>query len=181
MFEAIGLEYDDIEEWAQTVRYEAYPQTCTWSIGIWEWVYGIDTDDTLPLDFRRGRIMSKRLQHPPINPARIEAILTALTGVPVTVIENTGPYMFEVILDESQLSAANLTQMYRVLRQIKPSHLSFTASSYIKMEFEVTDYFAEVISEYFKIFYTEEASTKNDAVDYSAAAYNEIVKEVYTE
>lgn len=124
MFEVIGREYDDMAKWSEELKYEAFPQTATWSISIWEFIYGFEPDDTLPLDFRRGRILSKRLQHPPINPARIEAILSALVGVPVEVIENVAPYTFRVIVDETEIPAVNLNQMFRLLRQIKPSHLA---------------------------------------------------------
>ena len=124
LYEAIGREYDEMAGWADTVHLEAFPQTCTWSIGIWEWIYGIEPDDALPMDFRRGRILSKRLQQPPINPARIEAILSALVGVPVEITEGVSPYTFKVTVDEAGMPATNLSQMYRLLREIKPSHLS---------------------------------------------------------
>ena len=105
---------------------------------IWEWIYDIAPDPTLPLDFRRGRILSGRLQQPPINPARIEAILGALVGVPVAIHENIAPYMFEVQLDQTGTSAVNLHLMYKLLGEIKPSHLSVGYTSKFNYEDTVT-------------------------------------------
>jgi hypothetical protein len=138
----MGQEYDDMADWAYTVRQEAFVQTCTWSLPIWEWLYGIEPDDALPIDYRRGRILSKKLQVPPINPARIEQILSALTGVPVEIIENEGPYTFRVVVDESTMPVENLKQMFRLLREIKPSHLSFCTESQSRKYFETEIFIA---------------------------------------
>jgi len=124
IMEVIGREYDDMGEWARSLVNEAFPQTCTWSIPIWEFVYGIEPDDALTLEFRRQRIMTKRLQRPPINPARIEAVLSALTGCPVTVTENVAPYTFRVDVYEFRENIYDYRTALKTLRTIKPSHLS---------------------------------------------------------
>ena len=53
MYEVIGREWDEMREWAEELKAEIYPQTCTWSIDIWEWIYGRESNDCLPLDDRR--------------------------------------------------------------------------------------------------------------------------------
>jgi len=125
MFEAIGREYDDMALWARELRYEAFPQTCTWGIEIWEFAYGIETDGSFPLEFRRQRVLSKRLQRPPINPGRIEEALRLLTGCQVKVTENVGPYKVRVEVDGSGGVPYDTNEASRVLRRIKPSHISF--------------------------------------------------------
>ena len=75
MFESIGREYDDMAKWSRELKYETRPQTCTWSISIWEFIYDIESDENLPLEYRRQQILAKRLSRPPINPARIEFVL----------------------------------------------------------------------------------------------------------
>jgi hypothetical protein len=166
-------------EWARAVIDEAFPQTCTWSIAIWEFVYGYEPDDTLPLEFRRGRILSHRLSAPPINPARIEAALSALTGVPVTITEFVADYTFSVTVDESELTAVNLEQMIRVLRQMKPSHLSF--ESRIVPVFNVTDYHAGAEAAFYREFFYEEIEVITDGATYYAGAIAELIREFFTE
>ena len=53
MYEVIGREWDEMRGWAEELQNEIHPQTCTWSVAIWEWVYGIEPDETLPLEYRR--------------------------------------------------------------------------------------------------------------------------------
>ena len=46
MYEVIGREWDEMRAWAEGLKTEINPQTCTWSVAIWEWVYGIESDET---------------------------------------------------------------------------------------------------------------------------------------
>ncbi|MCL2087660.1 MAG: YmfQ family protein, partial [Oscillospiraceae bacterium] len=137
MFEAMGREYDEMAEWTQNLALEFFPQTCTWSIGFWEQLYGIESDVSLPLDFRRGRIRAKKLQKPPLNPARIEAAIFALTGVPIALVESDEPYTFEVVLKPTD-DEPNHSLMFRTIRAIKPSHLSFTTILPLNSETKLT-------------------------------------------
>jgi uncharacterized protein YmfQ (DUF2313 family) len=139
LFEVMGQEYDDMAKWAQELRYEAFPQTCTWSITFWEFVYGYEPDDNLTLEQRRARLLAHVWSHPPINPARIEEALSLLTGTAVRIIENVAPYTFRVVFDESGLHDVDWKSPdYRSallhLRRIKPSHLSFNAESIVENE-----------------------------------------------
>ena len=154
LYEAMGREYEEMGTWAQSLRLEAFPQTCTWSIAIWEWVYGIEPDDALPLSYRRQRIWAKVLQKPPINPARVEEALSLLTGCPVCVTENIAPYTFMVEVDESD-TAANHDAVLRTIREIKPSHLTAEVRSVVKHTFEIKSYDAGVWSEYMEEVFTE--------------------------
>jgi hypothetical protein len=167
MFEVIGREYDDIGEWTRTLRYEAFPQTATWSIPIWELIYEIEPDDTLSLEYRRGRILSKKLSTAPINPARIEAALSALTGAPVNITENIAPYVFKVEVGKG-LTAIDLDLMLRTLRRKKPSHLSFNVI--VKEELWINDYYGIATSKYIREYHIEEGELFTDVTDYHAAA-----------
>jgi len=125
MFEVIGREYDEMAEWARGLRAEIFPQTCTWSIPIWEWVYGFEPDDTLSLDHRRQRILAKIIGTAPINPEVIRRGVASLTGAQVEIIENVAPYVFNIIIYLSG-EPVNFVEALRYVRRIKPSHLAFT-------------------------------------------------------
>ncbi len=180
LFEVIGREYDGMADWARNLRLEAFVQTCTWSIHIWEWVYGIEPDDALPLEVRRGRILIKKLERPPINPARIEEILSTLTGVPVAVVENIAPYTFKVELDESASLAVNFSEMFALLRKIKPSHMAFRVHSRIKIGYTATDCVATYAGDYVRDFYSEEIPIPAHATAYTAHAGYDTIREAYT-
>ena len=158
LLETIGREYDDMDRWTEELRLEAFPSTCTWSIAIWEFVYGIEPDDSLPLEYRRQRILLRRQVRAPINPARIAYRLSMVTGLPVVVTEFVAPYTFRVEIDESSIWSGtggffDFQIALRLLKQIKPSHLSFIVLSVVNLEWDTTDYHAgatvERISEHF--------------------------------
>ena len=179
MYEVIGREYDQMEYWAQNIRFEIFPQKCTWSIPIWEWMYGFEPDDTLTLEFRRGRIMSKIFEHPPINPERIAAALSAFTGCPVRITDPIAPYTFRIIMDESETTIFNHPAVLKLLRTIKPSHLSFKYEVFIQRKYFVTDYHAGAFCEYIREYHSEETEIITDAVDYSAGTAAEYTREYH--
>ncbi|MFP3153146.1 YmfQ family protein [Lachnospiraceae bacterium ZAX-1] len=142
LFEVIGREYSEMRTWSKELRLEAFPETCTWGIPIWEAVYGIESDNTKPLECRRQQILLKRLRRPPINPARMEEIVSALTGCPVQITENTEPYTFRIDVDESAGISAPYQSVEEVLRQIKPSHLAMNIWFNTYKTFSTKDYSA---------------------------------------
>lgn len=181
MFEVIGREYDEMTEWSELLKYEIFPQTCTWSIPIWEWVYEIKPDDTLTLEYRRQRIMAKRLSHPPINPDRIGAVLSALAGCPVTITDPIAPYMFRVIMDESEHTIFSHAAVLKLLRTIKPSHLSFRCEVIIIREYSVTEYSACAESVYIRSYSIEESEIETEKIEYSAVAAAMYISEYHLE
>lgn len=147
MYEAIGREYDDMAKWSRELKRETLPQTCTWSIVIWEFIYDIESDDALPLEYRRNQLMAKRWSNPPINPARIEFALSLLLGLPVEITDPVAPYTFMVEIYEEENVEVDYKIALKRLRKIKPSHLSFELWCILVQEYTVYDYSAGAISE----------------------------------
>lgn len=126
MYEVIGREWDEMRKWAEGLRNEINPQTCTWSIGIWEWVYGLVPDDSLSLAYRRRRILARIIGVKPINPESIRRGIQTLTGrkdIPVEVKDFTGPYQFSIIMRIPDGSPFTHKGIAAYVRGIKPSHL----------------------------------------------------------
>ena len=140
IYEVIGREWDEMRGWAEELQNEIHPQTCTWSVAIWEWVYGIEPDETLPLEYRRQRILSKIVGVTPINPEVIRRGVTALIGGAdgeVEVNDFVGPYRFEVILHPSGKNPLNYAKIFTYIREIKPSHLAFEAAIETKVDITI--------------------------------------------
>lgn len=127
IFEVIGREWDELRAWADGMKEEIFPQTCTWSVGIWEWVYGIETDETLDLDYRRQRILARVRLMRPINPETIRRGVASLIGTGTEAVEVrdfVGPYRFEVVV-HPQETPIPYERIKTYVREIKPSHLAF--------------------------------------------------------
>lgn len=125
MFEVMGREWDELREWSEGMRTEIHPQTCTWSIAIWEWVYGFPPDETLTLEERRRRVLSRVFSAKPINPEVLRRGIEMASGTDAQVEDFTSPYGFSVTMDATN----GPVQMDRALRYIyeaKPAHLSMS-------------------------------------------------------
>ncbi len=125
IFQAIGQEWDEMRTWTTDLHLELFPQTCTWSIAWWEYLYGITPDESLSLSLRRQQIMAKVLYRAPINPETIRRGVSALTGCEVVVEDFTAPYSFTVTVHHQE-SVPNMAEVWDYIYQIKPSHLRFS-------------------------------------------------------
>lgn len=131
LYEVIGREWDELREWSEGMRTEIHPQTCTWSIPIWEWVYGFEPDESLTLEERRRRVLSKVFGVKPINPESIRRGVSAVAGMDASVTDFTNPYGFGITLlpdiettpDEAILAAIQDGKIMRYVREVKPAHL----------------------------------------------------------
>jgi uncharacterized protein YmfQ (DUF2313 family) len=124
LFEVTGREYDEMAEWSRGLNTEIFPQTGTWSIGIWEELYGLEQGVHLPLRERQKRILAHIIGEAPINPEVIRSGVAALTDTEVTVAEGIAPYTFSVSINTMGMSP-DYQEIWRYVRRIKPSHLSF--------------------------------------------------------
>ena len=57
LFEIIGRELDDMEDWAMDIFNQCHIQTATWSMPEWEKQYGITPEPDWDLDARRNAVL----------------------------------------------------------------------------------------------------------------------------
>ena len=75
-------------------------------------------------------------QRAPMNPYKLETMLSGLTGLPAAVKENTGKNRFTVVL-EGYAGVEPFHQAVKVLEQVKPAHLIYNLLFSIPMECRV--------------------------------------------
>ena len=125
LFNAIGIELQEMNEWADEIILQIHPQTATWAIPLWEQEYGILPDKNISLSQRRDRILKKMKSRAPMNPKKMEKVVQLSTGYSVRVDENTGKNKFAVAI--SALPGNEITQaVMKVVDQVKPAHLIYT-------------------------------------------------------
>lgn len=136
LYEVMGQEVDDAEIRFSELREQANPETATWALRYWEQRYGIEVDESRSLAARRADIIAHRGARAPMNPARVEAILSAMTGRAVHVEENVAPYTIRVDI-EAGGEPLDYSAVVDRLKCIKPSHIAFqvfvTADATIKV------------------------------------------------
>lgn len=137
IYEVIGREWDELREWSEGMRTEIHPQTCTWSIGIWEWVYGFPPDETLTLEERRRRVLSRVFSAKPINPEVLRRGISATAGAEAEVKDFVSPYTFGVTLRITN-NPIPLERILRYIYETKPAHLSVASVEVVFPKIEST-------------------------------------------
>lgn len=130
IFEVMGAEIDPAWERVKELRLQASPVTATWGLKYWEQRYGIETDLTLSLEERRKRIIERRMPRLPINPARLEAMLSEICGRDVAIKENIAPYTFGIYIESSgnNNSVVDMNRLFALLNKVKPAHQRYRMS-----------------------------------------------------
>ncbi|MGN0999703.1 MAG: putative phage tail protein [Faecousia sp.] len=123
LFEAIGVVMDDVYDIAIQLLFETSPCTADLLLDYWERQYGIQTDISLTKEQRRARIIDKKLNRGPCNPARLEAaVSTALGGAQVEITENVSQNTFLVNIREV---VPSIVPAVAVVERMKPAHLVY--------------------------------------------------------
>lgn len=124
IFQAQGKELDRVKELAEDVRRQLNPETATWLLPLWEERYGITSGADWTLERRREAVISKRKYNAPIVPKKMAALLTALIGVPVDVVENTGPNQFTVYIRKN-VTVDKFANAIQFVDEAKLAHLIY--------------------------------------------------------
>lgn len=123
LLETIGRELDDMESWSEEFQEQVVPQTATWTIPYWEEKYGIASNSEMPIEKRRERIVLKMQERIPMNPYRLEEILSKVTGAAVEIQENTGKNRFTVCF-QGGLEAFAVA--VKEINRLKPAYTIYT-------------------------------------------------------
>ena len=126
LYQVMGIEMEQARLYFEELRSQSFPETATWGIPYWEQRYGLTVDDTLSIEERRQRITAKRGLRAPMNPMRIEQIVSELCGKLCRVTEDNENYRFYVSIYTNVDEQVNFDGVKNRIRVIKPSHLSFS-------------------------------------------------------
>lgn len=124
IFEIMGMEMEEARVYFEELRQQPFPERATWAIPYWEQYYAITPKPTDDLETRRRNIIMKQGGRPPMNPARMEVLVSSLTGRKVTVTENTDDYTFSVDIDGTSPNV-DMLSVIKEIKKRKPSHQSF--------------------------------------------------------
>lgn len=122
--EAIGSEWDSVNELIDEVLLQLFPQTATWGLVFWEQRFNLSTNLNENIELRRAKVISKMQTKYPITPLTMANILKKYTGADIIINENIAPYTFEIKLTGKQGFPKSLEALYNTVNKIKPSHLS---------------------------------------------------------
>lgn len=124
IFEIMGAEFDFAHGKFGELRIQTSPDTATWGLKYWEQRYGIYPEESDPIEERRRRVISRRIARLPMNPVKMEQILSAAYGCRAKVEENVAPYTFSVEMDRDSGVQVDIAEVLALIQKIKPAHQS---------------------------------------------------------
>ena len=99
-------------------------QTATWGLGLWEWVYGIETDLTKSYKERRSVVEAKMRGASTSTVALIKSVAESYVGA-VRIEEVNSEYKFIIYMVDEVGIPENINDLKNTIREIKPAHLDF--------------------------------------------------------
>lgn len=104
--------------------------TATWALYLWEQKYGITPDESKSLTERRAAVRDKMTAADNTTAEMVRQLAMALTGYEARVVINSADYSFslEFLGEESTLADIDVSQVRKMVEQIKPAHLRFIIS-----------------------------------------------------
>jgi hypothetical protein len=105
-------------------------ETATWSLHLWESKYGIQTDTSKTLAERRAAVQDQMTAAGNTTAEMVRQLAITLTGYEARVAVNSTDYSFslEFLGEENSLADIDVSQVRRMVEQIKPAHLQFIIS-----------------------------------------------------
>ncbi len=139
IFEVIGEELDDINTRSGEIADQAFPQLATWGINYLEDQYGIIPPAGATLDDRRRALLSFIHSRRPMNPVKIEQMVTAATGRPIKVNERVAKRTFEIVIDiSSDAPPLDIGKIINLIDRVKPAHLLYRLMMAIYGEIKIS-------------------------------------------
>lgn len=122
----IDLQLDELDIMSNEVLKQFFIYTATWSLPIWERIFGLTVGDTTSnLKERRENIISKLRSYGTTTKEMIARVAKAFTNGEIEVIEDNTNYSFTIKFTSIVGIPDNLENFKKVVATIKPAHLNF--------------------------------------------------------
>ena len=123
-FQAVGKVFDEYRPYFEEIAEQFNPATATWLLPLWEERYGIVPGEDRTLEQRREAVISRRKFNAPITPKKLSDLVSALVGVPVDVVENTGQNQFTVFIRRN-IEVEKYANALQFVDSTKAAHLIY--------------------------------------------------------
>jgi hypothetical protein len=126
LYEAIGREYDSLQEIVATFPDQLFPQSVTWAIDLWEQRYGIVPRPSQTLEERRAALKAARSKATPFIPYTLKQYIFNLTGRQSDVVDHIADFTFGVYIENTEgMQVADIGTIIEYINRYKHSHMSY--------------------------------------------------------
>lgn len=122
----IQRELEVIDLTSEDVLKQFFIYTATWSLPIWERIFGLPIgDETTNIQERRENLISKLRSYGTTTKEMIVRVGNAFTNGDVQVVEHNEKYLFEIIFTGIIGIPPNMDDFKETTEIIKPAHLTY--------------------------------------------------------
>ena len=115
-----------IEGDIQDLRAQFFLSTATWGLSLWEWLYGIETDYSKDMEWRRSRVGAKIRGKGTTTVEMLKTTAEAYAQGKAEVVEYNSEYRFEIVMVDTIGIPPNMDDLQRTIEEIKPAHLDYS-------------------------------------------------------
>lgn len=124
---AIQIELDEVDLISQDILNQFFIYTATWSLPIWERIFGLPVGDkTSNIQERRESLISKLRSYGTTTKEMIARVGNSFTNGGVKIIEDNTNYSFVIEFTSVVGLPKNMEDFIETIEIIKPAHLSYT-------------------------------------------------------
>lgn len=123
---AIEDELKEVDLMSRDILNQFFIYTATWSLPIWERIFGLTVGDTNSnIQERRENLISKLRSYGTTTKEMIIRVGNAFTNGGVQIIEHNSKYSFEVVFTNVIGVPKNMEDFIQTIEIIKPAHLNY--------------------------------------------------------
>lgn len=126
---------------------QLYISSATWTLARWEQLFGLPSNDTVPVELRREKILTKRNARPPASVEYIRLAAEQMTGQQVTITEQPGNYSFALHVHLNDIYSLDLAALRARIDELKPAHLTYTVEQYDPSGIDVQQRYTVMVGE----------------------------------
>lgn len=124
---AIDLQLDELDIISNEILKQFFIYTATWSLPIWERIFGLTVGDTMSnIKERRENIISKLRSYGTTTKEMMARVAKAFTNGEIEVIEDNPNYSFTIKFTSIVGIPQNLDNFKNTINIIKPAHLNYS-------------------------------------------------------
>lgn len=124
-YDAESLQLGLLNYQIQDLINQAFIDTATWGLELWEEEYGIDTNFLLSYEERREIVKAKKRGRGTTTIEMIKTTAEAFSGGEVNVVEHNDQYYFTIHFIGIKGIPRNMQAFKDMLEVIKPAHLAY--------------------------------------------------------
>ena len=123
----IEKELDTVDLISKDVLNQFFIYTATWSLPIWERIFGLTVGDkTSNIEERRENLISKLRSYGTTTTEMIARVAKTFTNGEIEVVEDNSNYAFKILFTSIVGIPKNIENFKSVIEVIKPAHLNFS-------------------------------------------------------